>query len=88
MHRLVAVVGVSVVSIGMALGAAPGASAAAGVVESSGGDTVSAAPPVSRPDTRHCTVTLADHFMSNAPDITPLNYSGTVTVPKHSARGR
>lgn len=88
MRRLVSVVGVSVVSMGMALAGATGASAATGqagatgVIEASGGQTVSAQPPVSRPDTKHCTVTLADHFMSNAPDLSPQNYSGTVTVPQ------
>ncbi|MFC6705103.1 peptide-N4-asparagine amidase [Flexivirga alba] len=86
MRRLVSVLGVSVVSVGMALGGATGASAASGptasgVIESSGGDTVSAQPPVSRPDTRHCTVTLADHFKSNAADLSPQLYSGSVQVP-------
>ncbi|GGB29648.1 hypothetical protein GCM10011492_20080 [Flexivirga endophytica] len=86
-RRLVSVVGVSVLSVGMALsgsaaaGAATGDAAASGVIESSGGQTVSAQPGVTRPDTAHCTVTLADHFMSNAPDLSPQLYSGTVRVP-------
>jgi len=65
----------------MALAGATGASAATGVIEQSGGETVTAQPPVSRPDTAHCTVTLADHFMSNAPDLSPQRYSGTIAVP-------
>lgn len=86
MRRLVSVVGVSVLSAGMALAGATGASAASGravsgVIETSGGDTVSAQPSVSRPDTKHCTVTLADHFMSNAADLSSQLYSGTVQVP-------
>lgn len=86
MRRLVSVVGVSVLSAGMALAGATGASAASGraasgVIESSGGATVSAQPPVSRPDTKHCTVTLADHFMSNAADLSSQLYSGDLRVP-------
>ncbi|MGN6413571.1 peptide-N4-asparagine amidase [Flexivirga sp.] len=87
MRRLLSVVGVSVLSVGMALAGSAGASAAtgpaaaSGVIESSGGDTVSAQPGVSRPDTTHCTVTLADHFMSNAADLSPQHYSGTLQVP-------
>ncbi|MDT4925330.1 MAG: hypothetical protein QOG01_3043 [Pseudonocardiales bacterium] len=42
---------------------------------------VTAAPPVSRPATAHCTVTLASHFLSNAPDGSPQTYSGTLTPP-------
>lgn len=81
MRRLVSVVGVSVLSAGMALAGATGASASSAVIEPAGGDTVSAQPGVSRPDTAHCTVTLADHFKSNAPDLSPQRYSGTVRVP-------
>lgn len=81
MRRLVSGAGVAVVCAGMAVSSA-GVASAAGVIESSGGTTVSAAPGVSRPDTKHCTVTLAKHFMSNAPDLTPQLYSGTVEAPK------
>ncbi|HEX2903553.1 MAG TPA: peptide-N4-asparagine amidase [Jatrophihabitans sp.] len=52
-----------------------------GYVEPSGGSVVTAAPPLSRPDSPHCTVTLAEHFQSNAPDGSPQNYSGTLTPP-------
>ena len=47
--------------------AAP-AAAAPGFLESHAHDPVSATPAVSRPHTRHCTVTLAHDFASNAPD--------------------
>ncbi|RNI25344.1 peptide-N4-asparagine amidase [Flexivirga caeni] len=81
MRRVLCAAGVGVVCVGMALAGAPGARAAGGVIEAPGGDTVSAQPPVSLPDTPHCTVTLADHFMSNAADMSPQTYSGTIAVP-------
>nr|WP_199199371.1 peptide-N4-asparagine amidase [Amycolatopsis sp. CA-128772] len=60
----------------------PGVVVASPVVEGDTDDPVTAAPPVSRPDTPHCTVTLADAFRSNAADGTPQYYKGTLTPPK------
>ncbi|BCJ37016.1 hypothetical protein Athai_45190 [Actinocatenispora thailandica] len=66
-------------------GAAPGGAAARstapGYVEDGTDDPVVAAPPLSRPDTRHCTVTLAKEFDSNAPDGSQQFYTGTLTPP-------
>ncbi|MCR6489025.1 hypothetical protein M8542_39975 [Amycolatopsis sp. OK19-0408] len=55
------------------------------VVEGSTDNPVTAAPPVTRPDTPHCTVTLADAFRSNAADGTPRFYEGTLAPPKACA---
>jgi hypothetical protein len=50
-------------------------------VESGSDNPVSAQPPVTRPPTKHCTVTLAHQFPSNAADGTPQQFSGTFTPP-------
>jgi hypothetical protein len=50
-------------------------------VETSTSDPVTAAPPVSRPETSSCTVSLADKFYSNAPDGSQQYYSGTLAPP-------
>ena len=55
--------------------------AAPGYIETGTDDPVTAAPPVSRPDTAHCTVSLATHFQSNDATGAPQNYSGTLTPP-------
>ncbi|MBO0842007.1 MAG: hypothetical protein J2O46_02390 [Nocardioides sp.] len=59
----------------------PSAHADGGYIEGVGDDPVTAAPDVTRPDTRHCTVSLADHFLSNAADGSPQSFSGTLTPP-------
>ena len=56
------------------------------VVEGNTDDPVTAAPAVTRPDTPHCTVTLADAFRSNAADGSPQYYEGTLTPPKTNPR--
>jgi Peptide N-acetyl-beta-D-glucosaminyl asparaginase amidase A len=65
---------------------ATGPAHAAGYLENGSDDPVTAAPPVTRPDTPHCTVTLAHHFMSNSPTGSPQNYSGTL-IPPAACRG-
>ena len=44
----------------------PGVAVAGPIVEGDTDDPVTPAPAVTRPDTAHCTVTLADKFRSNA----------------------
>jgi Peptide N-acetyl-beta-D-glucosaminyl asparaginase amidase A len=65
--------------------ATPTAASAAPFVEPYTDNPVTAEPPVSRPGGPHCTVTLADHFLSNAADGTPQNFSGTLTPPADCA---
>ncbi|MFB9690792.1 peptide-N4-asparagine amidase [Amycolatopsis plumensis] len=60
----------------------PGIASASPVVEGDTDDPVTAAPAVTRPDTPHCSVTLADGFRSNAADGSPRFYEGTLTPPK------
>ena len=60
---------------------AAGAATSTGFIENPSTTVATAAPDISRPDTRHCTVSVAEHFMSNAPDGSPQNYSGTLTPP-------
>ncbi|WP_410573668.1 peptide-N4-asparagine amidase [Amycolatopsis sp. cmx-4-61] len=55
---------------------------AAPVLEGDTDNPVTAAPGVGRPDTPHCSVTLADGFRSNAADGSPQYYEGTLTPPK------
>ncbi len=61
--------------------AAPAAAAAPLFIETQTDNPVTAGPPVSRPNAPHCTVNLADHFMSNAADGTPQTFSGTLSPP-------
>lgn len=60
----------------------PGTAFAGPVLEGDTDDPVTPAPAVSRPDTPHCTVTLADKFRSNAADGTPQYYEGSLEPPK------
>lgn len=76
MKRVVLALSVLVVAL-----VTPTAASAAPFVEPYTDNPVTAEPPVSRPAGAHCTVTLADHFMSNAPDGTPQNFSGTLAPP-------
>jgi Peptide N-acetyl-beta-D-glucosaminyl asparaginase amidase A len=69
---------VSMAVLGLAL---PAAAATSGYIESHAADPVSAAPGVTRPDTPHCTVTLAQDFPSNAADGSPQSFSGTLVPP-------
>ncbi|HKS50055.1 MAG TPA: peptide-N4-asparagine amidase [Amycolatopsis sp.] len=50
-------------------------------VEINSQNPVTAEPPVSRPDTKSCTETLADRFPSNAADGATQFFSGTLTPP-------
>lgn len=61
--------------------APPASAATSGFIESGTDNPVSAAPAVTRPDTAHCTVTLAQDFPSNAANGAPQSYSGTLTPP-------
>ncbi|ALE06982.1 hypothetical protein AL755_18470 [Arthrobacter sp. ERGS1:01] len=60
---------------------APTPTPAPSFIETGVSDPVSAAPPVSRPTTQSCTVTLASDFASNAADGSPQNFSGTLAPP-------
>jgi hypothetical protein len=62
--------------------AAPAAPAAPSYVENGYQDPVTALPPVSRPDTRHCTVTVMRHDFANSYG---QPYTGTVTPPAQCA---
>jgi hypothetical protein len=82
MSKLVRLLATAAVGATAALGiVAPASAAAPRYLESHAHDPVSAAPDVSRPPTRHCTVTLAQDFPSNAADGSPQSFSGTLTPP-------
>ncbi|MFD9889198.1 peptide-N4-asparagine amidase [Amycolatopsis sp. NPDC059027] len=64
---------------------APTVASADPVLEGDTDNPVTPAPAVTRPDTAHCTVTLADKFRSNAPDGSQRFYEGTLAPPKECA---
>ncbi|HEV7203026.1 MAG TPA: peptide-N4-asparagine amidase [Jatrophihabitans sp.] len=61
--------------------ATPASAATSGYIEHGSDDPVSAAPAVTRPDTAHCTVTLAKDFPSNDASGAPQSYTGRLTPP-------
>lgn len=73
----------------MALGAVPAgatvspaaASSSSTYIEGNISNPVVGTPPVTRPDTRSCTVTLASDFPSNDASGNPQNFSGTYSPP-------
>lgn len=71
-----AAVALSVTALPAAQGATPA------YIETGTADPVTAAPPVTRPPTQHCMITLAHNFPSNAPDGSSQNFSGTLTPPR------
>jgi hypothetical protein len=62
-----------------------GTASAAPYLEGDTDNPVTPAPPVSRPATPSCTVTLADKFLSNAPDGSQRFFSGTLAPPASCA---
>ncbi len=82
--RPLAVLAALLAALAMLVWAVPSARAA-GYVETGADDPVTAAPPVSRPGTGHCTATLASHFRSNAPTGAAQSFSGTLAPPRQCA---
>lgn len=80
------VVGAAALAICWAVSAGSTASAATSsspsYVEGDISNPVVGTPPVPRPDTKSCTVTLAENFASNDAQGNPQNFSGTYTPPK------
>ena len=64
-----------------AFAAPAGAAPSPSFIETQTDNPVTAEPPVARPAGPHCTVTLADHFLSNGPDGAAQDFSGTLTPP-------
>ena len=65
-----------------AASASPSGAASPGYVEGDISNPVVGTPPVPRPDTKSCTVTLASDFPSNDAQGNPQNFTGTYTPPK------
>jgi hypothetical protein len=72
------VVGVVALASGLTFDAAPAGAVTPGYVESAVSNPVTALPPVSRPPTRHCTVTAMRHVFANSYGVP---YTGTLTPP-------
>jgi hypothetical protein len=70
----------ALVTTTLAGGALP-AHAASAPIEINSQNPVTAEPPVSRPDTQACTVSLASDFPSNSASGAAQNFSGTFTPP-------
>ena len=77
-HRIVQLTVAAVVFV---LGGVAAPAHADGYIENGTDNPVAARPAPTRPATKHCTVTLADHFLSNGPDGAPRNFQGTVAPP-------
>ncbi|HET7172646.1 MAG TPA: peptide-N4-asparagine amidase, partial [Nocardioidaceae bacterium] len=73
------------VGVGLELSSAS-ADTSSAYIETSQANPVSAQPAVTTPPTKSCTVTLADHFPSNAADGSPQSFSGTFTPPADCPR--
>jgi len=81
-RRALVLASAAVTALGLSLTGLPSAHAATpSYIEQGGDNPVTAAPPVSRPPTQHCTVTLAKDFPSNTASGAPQNFSGTLTPP-------
>ncbi len=77
-HRIVQL---TVAAVVLVLGGVAAPAHADGYIENGTDNPVAARPAPTRPATKHCTVTLADHFLSNGPDGAPRSFQGTVTPP-------
>ena len=77
-HRIVQL---TVAAVVLVLGGVAAPAHADGYIENGTDNPVAARPAPTRPTSKHCTVTLADHFLSNGPDGAPRNFQGTVTPP-------
>lgn len=60
----------------------PATTTSSGYVEGDISNPVTGTPPVPRPHTRSCTVSLADNFPSNDAQGNPQNFTGTYNPPK------
>ena len=76
----VVVLGTGVLAVATLAGSAVTAHAAT-PVEINSQNPVTAEPPVSRPDTKACTVSLATDFPSNTASGAPQDFTGTLTPP-------
>lgn len=80
-RSVIAVACAALLSAGVSTALAAPASAATPAIEVNSQNPVTAAPPVSRPHTRSCTVPLATAFPSNDATGAPQNFHGNITPP-------